>query len=178
MCNNTDKELKRVFTPCDIDKQKGYGIGIFMLTLISQYQTTERLGVSALFFNRLSGKEHEFAKKRQQYALKLKTARKKHKPLPKPPMALYNYDRAVKAAIVSWDEALKNETSKISLSVSGVFNGFWLKEKKILSSLYGFKEQDFKAFEKDAQPGYLFRSIKIANLLIARLQYNLYERLA
>ena len=47
-------------------KQKGYGIGVLMFTLISQYEVTERFGAVAMFYNRLYEKEREFAKKDRQ----------------------------------------------------------------------------------------------------------------
>jgi len=157
----------------DEAKQKGYGIGIFMLTLISQCEVSERLGVTAMFYNKLHAKEREFALKRQEYAIKVASAQKRHKPIPKPSKALSNYDKAAKAAIISWDEALKVKNSKIEFTIGGAFIGFWRKEQKILSSLYGFTDEDFKTFNKSEIPGYLFRSIRVANVLIARLEHNL-----
>jgi len=135
-------------------KQKGYGIGVLMFTLISQYEVTERFGAVAMFYNRLYEKERDFAKKRDQYSLKVIAAKKRHKPIPKCPLALHNYDTAVRAAIKSWDEALGAVQSKTYLEISGVFIGFWHKEKEILSRLYGFKDEDFKALDESS--GYLF----------------------
>ena len=138
---------------------KTYATAMFMLALLDEWSSVERIGVSAKIYNRLVQKHNNFHKQLDE----VKAGKKKS----------YSnkcslFITASAYAVIIWDRVMK-ETKGVSISANTVIHNLYRLDAESFTKIYGFEVDIFKKLNSHSC-GVTLASCRVARVLNEGLQ--------
>ncbi|WP_152184393.1 hypothetical protein [Sulfurimonas indica] len=139
-----DKELIKI-----------YSVGLFMLALLDEWSTIERIGSVAKIYNTITKKHNNFHVQIHdvEHGKKKKYSHKCN---------LFIHASAL--SIAAWEESVKY-TKNLSISANTALHNLYRLNSDGLSRVYGLTEEIFKSIDKTKQTGAVFSSCKAARIM-------------
>jgi len=142
-----------------------YISGVYIITFLSEWKKSERMGIKAKLYNTIS-------KKHDMFHNQLLQAKRKNKNCSKN-CQLFIEANAI--AVKGWEKTIK-ETKGLTISVTTTIRKLYDMNKENFTRIYGIKEEDF--IKLDAEEGVkekAFSSFKMGRILIDSVKEKMNE---
>jgi len=141
-----------------------YVLGIFMLSLLDEWDNFERVGITARIFNTITKKHNNF----HAQILDLKSGKRK-----KVSKKCELFAQASSLATIAWQEVVTSIESNIAISANVVIHNIFRLNSKNIEWIYGLQQSDFIKLTKNTETGTTLSSCRMARLLSEKVESKL-----
>jgi len=114
-----------------------YAVGIYMLTLLDEWERIERIGIVAKIYNTISKKHSVFHKQH------IEVSRGKKKKYSK---KCELFIRASAYSTIAWKKTIR-ETTGATVLANTIIHNLYMRNANLIERIYGLKEEDFRKLD-------------------------------